>query len=81
MDLSGIISIAGKPGLYSVVAQSPSSIIVENLETGRRMPAFASNKISALEDITMYTTDEDMPLPDIVQNIWDKEEGKSCTKP
>lgn len=75
MDLSQIIAISGKPGLYLVISQSANSIIVENLETKRRMPAFATNKISALEDITMYTTDEDAPLGDIIQNIYDKEKG------
>lgn len=75
MDLSQIIAISGKPGLYLVISQSANSIIVENLENKRRMPAFATNKISALEDITMYTTEEDVPLGDIIQNIYDKEKG------
>lgn len=78
MDLTGIISISGKPGLYNVVAQSNNSLIVENVETGRRMPAFATNKISALQDITMYTIEEDMPLPEIMQNIYEKQEGKEA---
>ncbi len=78
MDLSRIIAISGKPGLYLVVAQSPNSIIVENVENGRRMPAFASNKISALEDITMYSIDEDVPLSDIIQKLYDKNDGKEA---
>ncbi len=76
MDLTGIIAISGKPGLYKVVAQSASSIIVENVENKRRMPAFASNKISALEDITMYTESDDVPLGDVMQNIYEKCSGK-----
>lgn len=76
MDLTGIIAISGKPGLYKVVAQSASSIIVENVENKRRMPAFASNKISALEDITMYTESDDVPLGDVMQNIFEKCGGK-----
>jgi len=75
MDLSQIIAISGKPGLYLVVTQSANSIIVENLETKRRMPAFATNKISALEDITMYTLEDDVPLGEIIQSIYDKEDG------
>ncbi len=78
MDLSRIIAISGKPGLYLVVAQSPNSIIVENVENGRRMPAFASNKISALEDITMYSIDEDVPLGEIIQKLYDKNDGKAA---
>ena len=77
MDLTGIISISGKPGLYKVVAQSPKSIIVENLADGKKTPAFASHKISALEDITMYTKDgDDKPLKDIYTDLFNHLSGK-----
>lgn len=81
MNLSGLISISGKPGLFRVVGQGKERLIVESLTDGKRMPAFASQKISALEDITMYTTDDDVPLGDIMQNIYDKEAGKACINP
>lgn len=77
MDLTGIISISGKPGLYKVIAQSPKSIIVENLADGKKTPAFASHKISALEDITMYTKDgDDKPLKDIYADLFTHLSGK-----
>lgn len=81
MNLKGLISISGKPGLYKVVGQGKERLIVESLTDGKRMPAFASQKISALEDITMYTTDDDLPLGEIIQKIFDKEEGKACVNP
>ena len=31
IDLKGIISISGQPGLYKIVAQSKNGIIVEGL--------------------------------------------------
>ena len=65
MDLSGIISISGKPGLYKVIAQGKNSIIVESLVDKKRVPAYASDRISALEDISIYTLDGDEPLKDI----------------
>jgi hypothetical protein len=46
MNLSGILAISGKPGLYKVVAQSKSTLIVESLEDGKRFPAHSSNKVS-----------------------------------
>ncbi len=78
MNLKGLISISGKPGLYRVVGQGKERLIVESLTDGKRMPAFASQKISALEDITMYTTEDDIPLGEIIQKIFEKEEGKAC---
>jgi hypothetical protein len=78
MDLSGIISIAGYPGLYKVIAQSKNGIIVESLIDKKRMPAYSTYKISALSDISVFTTEEDLPLSDVMQKIAEKEkEGPS----
>lgn len=75
MDLSGIISISGMSGLYKVVAQSKNGIIVESLVDKKRLPAYSSYKISGLEDISVFTTGEDLPLGDVFQKIYDKEKG------
>lgn len=75
MDLSGIISISGMPGLYKVVAQTKSGLIVESLIDKKRLPAYSSYKISALEDISIFTTGDDTPLSDVFQKIHDKEKG------
>lgn len=76
MDLSGIISIAGKPGLYKVIAQGKNSVIVESLVNGKRIPAYATDKISALEDISIYTLESDVPLADVFTSLYKKYEGK-----
>lgn len=75
IDLHGIISISGMPGLYKVVAQSKNGVIVESLSDKKRFPAFASHKISSLDDISMFTTGEDRPLREIMKAIYDKENG------
>jgi hypothetical protein len=76
MDLSGIISIGGMPGLYKVVAQAKSGLIVESLIDKKRFPAYASSKVSTLDDISVFTTGEDLPLKDVLKNILEKEKGK-----
>ena len=77
MNLSGILSIAGKPGLYKMVGQMKNGIVVESFEDGKRFPAYASNKVSALEDISIYGVEEDVPLGDVFQKIYDLEGGKA----
>ena len=76
MDLSSIISISGKPGLYKIVSQAKNSIIVESIIDKKRFPAYSSDKISVLEDISIYTHNEDKPLKDIFSAIYVKTEGK-----
>lgn len=75
MNLTGIISISGKPGLYKVIAQSKNSIIVESLDTNKRTPAYSTDRISAIEDISIYTYEEDVPLKKVFKAIFEKENG------
>ncbi|AEA45485.1 DUF5606 domain-containing protein [Fluviicola taffensis] len=76
MNLTGIIAISGKSGLYRVLAQGKNNIIVESLEDKKRVPAYASDRISALDDISIYTYDDDKPLKEILVSIFEKEKGK-----
>ncbi len=78
MDLSGIISISGRLGLYKVIAQGKNSIIVESLTEKKRFPAYASDRISALEDISIYTYEDDKPLKEIFDGLFSKAEGKEA---
>ena len=76
MDLKGILAISGHPGLYKLISQAKNSIIVESLTDKTRMPAYASTKISALDDIAIYTDEEEVPLKEVFKNILKKEKGK-----
>ncbi|SFT48908.1 hypothetical protein SAMN05216474_0848 [Lishizhenia tianjinensis] len=65
MNLKGVISISGRPGLFKVVGQGKNNIIVEALNDNKRIPAYATDRISALEDISIYTYEEDVPLKEV----------------
>lgn len=75
MDISGIISISGLAGLFKVIAQSRNGFIVESLIEGKRMPVYASHKVSSLEDISIYSKADDVPLKDVFAIIKAKENG------
>ena len=75
--LQTILSIAGKPGLYKLVSRGKSNLIVESLdETHKRQPAFATDRVTSLADIAMFTDSEDVPLGEILTKLRDKETGK-----
>lgn len=74
--LKEILSIAGKPGLQRLISNASNAIIVESLIDGKRFPAYSNSKIIALEDISIYTENEDMPLKEVFKRIYDKENGK-----
>lgn len=73
MNLEGILAIAGKPGLYKLVAQSKNGLIVESILDRRRFPVSKAGNISALKDIAIYTESEEVPLEEVFQKIADKE--------
>lgn len=72
-----ILAISGKPGLYKLVSRSKNSLIVEALDaTHKRMPAFATDKITSLADISMYATSDDIPLYKVLASLRDLENGQ-----
>lgn len=74
--LQTILSIAGKPGLYKLVSRGKSNLIVESLdETHKRQPAFATDRVTSLADIAMFTDSEDVPLGEILIKLREKENG------
>lgn len=78
--LQTILVISGKPGLYKLVSRAKNSLIVEILdETHRRIPAFASDRITSLADIAMYTEGDDVPLAKVLENLKKLEEGKPAS--
>ncbi len=76
MDLSKVLSIAGKNGLFKVVSQGKNSVIVESLNDNKRFPAFGHEKMSSLEEISVFTTGDDMPLKAVFKAFYEKLEGK-----
>ena len=75
-----ILSIAGKPGLFRLVSRGKMNLIVEALdETHKRMPAFATDRVTSLADIAMFTDSDDIPLWQVLKNMGEKEQSKECT--
>ena len=78
--LQTVLAISGKPGLYKLVSRAKNSLIVEALDdTHKRVPAFASDRITSLADIAMYTDSEDVPLWQVLTNMRNLEDGKTCS--
>lgn len=74
--LRRILAIAGKPGLYKLISQGRGMLIVENISSHKRQPAYAHDRVSSLGDIAIYTVDEDVPLAQVLDSVYEKAEGK-----
>jgi hypothetical protein len=78
MNIDGIIAVSGKPGLYKVIGQTKNGVIVTSLSDGKKLAMSSSSKMSALQDIAIYTYAEEIPLVDVLEKIRIKEEGKAA---
>lgn len=75
-----ILAISGKPGLWKLVSRGKANLIIEAVDPSKkRSVAFATDRITALADIAMYTDADDVPLTNILAALRDKEDGKPAS--
>ncbi len=73
--LKTILSIAGRPGLFRLVNRGKNMLIVEALATGKRTPAYAHDKVISLGDISIYTTEGDIALSEVLEKVKETANG------
>ena len=76
MDLSQILSIAGKPGLFKILNQSRGGVVVTSLDDGKKMVVGQTQRVSTLSDISIYTLEGDEPLANIFAMMKKQSGGK-----
>lgn len=75
-----ILSISGKPGLYKLISRGKATLIVERVdETHKRLPVFATDSVTSLNDIAIYTETEDIPLTTVFANVYKEENGQPAS--
>lgn len=73
--LESILSVSGKSGLFKLVSRGKNVLIVEGLIDKKRIPVHAHEKVVSLNDISMFTTEDDIPLANVLENIKTKNNG------
>jgi len=81
IKVKDLMAIAGKGGLYKYLAQARNGVVVESLEDKKRTVAPTTARISTLDDISIFTEKEDIPLCDVLMKIYDKEAGGTAVDP
>ena len=75
MNLKDILAISGQGGLYKFISQGRQGIIVESFADKKRTCIYATQKVTTLEDIAIYSEEKEVPLADILKTIFEKENG------
>lgn len=73
MEFKDIASVSGKGGLYKVIKPAKSGVILESLSPEKKkvVAGLHNNKVSILEEISIYTTSEEgsVPIKDVMIKI------------
>ena len=75
MKLDKVLSISGKPGLYELKAQTRGGFVAESMVDGKKISVNMRHNVSLLSEIAIYTYTEEVPLREVFQKIYDKENG------
>ncbi len=78
MDFTKIIVVSEKSGLFKVLSQSRSGFIAESLIDGRKQPISASNKITSIADIIVFTETDEIKLVDVLKNMKEQANGEQA---
>ncbi|EGV42931.1 hypothetical protein BZARG_2435 [Bizionia argentinensis JUB59] len=79
MSLEKVLSIAGKPGLYKMIAQTRGGFVAESLLDGKKISVGVHHNVSILSEIAIYTLTEEKPLREVLKLIKEKESGNETT--
>ena len=73
MNLRGIVSVSGKPGLWKALAQNKTGFILESLDANKTklVANLSTAKIAALDEITIFGDYEDIRLTDVFGRMKD----------
>jgi len=76
MTIEKLIVVSGKPGIFKIENQSKTGLIVQSLTDDKKFPILNIHNVSGLNDIAIYTYEEEIPLREVFYNIYKKENGK-----
>lgn len=68
-SLKSILSISGRPGLFKLIAQTRTGILVEALSDKKRFTISAQQQVNALDEIAIYCQEGEKPLKEIYEGM------------
>lgn len=75
-NLDKILTIAGKPGLFRMVAQTRTGVIATSLSDQKKIVTNLGQQINVLSEIRVFGLKDEMPLSDIFELMYQLEKGQ-----
>ena len=68
-DLSKILSVSGKSGLFQYLAQARNGVIAEALSDKKRVMLDIKSRITTLEDISIFADSGELKLKEVFRSL------------
>ena len=75
-NLDKVLTIAGKPGLFRMVAQTRTGVIAVSLVDQKKIVTNLGQQINVLSEIRVFGLKDEMPLNDIFERMFKLEKGQ-----
>ncbi len=73
MDLSKLVAVSGKSGIYKLINNRSNGLILEDLDLGKkRFFSSRSYQFTPLDSISIYTIDETVALKVVFESIFNQ---------
>ena len=79
IGLDKILTISGKEGLYKMIAQTRTGVVATSLIDQKKIVTNLSQQINLLSEIRIFGLNDEMPLMDIFESIYQLEQGKTTS--
>lgn len=82
MNLSGVVAVSGKPGLFRVLGQNKAGFLLQGLELdGAKVMVSNNARLAALDETTVYGVGEDLLLKDILLSMQNRKDELTIPDP
>ena len=75
-NLDKILTIAGKPGLFRMVAQTRTGVIATSLSNQKKIVTNLGQQINVLSEIRVFGLKDEMPISDVFERMYQLEKGQ-----
>ena len=75
-NLDKILTIAGRPGLFRIVAQTRKGVIATSLTDQKKIVTNIRQQINVLSEIRVFGLKDEMPISDIFERMYQLEKGQ-----
>ncbi len=66
MELKDIVAVSGQSGLHKIIGRTKNGLILETIGSGKKFATGYQDRVSILGDISMYTSEGDMRLAEVL---------------